>query len=83
LFEREKGVKAREGRVPAGWLIEKAGFKGATYGGAQASMQHPNYLVNASGEATSAEVLELADTIKEAVREQFGVELSEEAAYLV
>jgi UDP-N-acetylenolpyruvoylglucosamine reductase len=46
-------------------------------------MQHPNYLVNASGEATSAEVLELADTIKEAVREQFGVELSEEAAYLV
>jgi UDP-N-acetylmuramate dehydrogenase len=83
LFEREKGVKAREGRVPAGWLIEKAGFKGAMYGGAQASMQHPNYLVNASGEATSAEVLELADTIKEAVREQFGVELSEEAAYLV
>jgi UDP-N-acetylmuramate dehydrogenase len=79
LFEQEKGVQSRENRVPAGWLIEKAGFKGAMFGGAQASMQHPNYLVNASGSATSAEVLELADTIKEAVREQFGVELQEEA----
>ncbi|MEN9412930.1 MAG: hypothetical protein RLZZ342_17 [Candidatus Parcubacteria bacterium] len=82
LFEQEKGVQSRENRVPAGWLIEKAGFKGAMFGGAQASMQHPNYLVNASGEATAAEVLELADTIKEAVREQFGVELHEEAAFL-
>lgn len=82
LFEREKDVIAREGRVPAGWLIEKAGFKGAMFGGAQASIQHPNYLINASGEATAAEVLELADTIKEAVREQFGVELHEEAAVL-
>lgn len=80
LFEKEKGVKSREGRVPAGWLIEKAGFKGAFLGGARASQQHPNYLVNESGQATAAEVRELADTIKEAVREQFGVELSEEAA---
>lgn len=82
LFEKEKGVVSREGRVPAGWLIEKAGFKGAMLGGAQSSLQHPNYLVNASGAATAAEVRELADTIKEAVREQFGVELQEEAAFL-
>lgn len=82
MFEKEKGVKSRENRVPAGWLIEKAGFKGAMFGGARASFQHPNYLVNESGEATAAEVKELADTIKEAVREQFGVELHEEAAFL-
>ncbi len=82
MFEKEKGVASRESRVPAGWLIEKAGFKGATLGGAQSSMQHPNYLVNASGNATAAEVRELADTIKEAVREQFGIELIEEAAFL-
>ncbi len=82
MFEKEKGVKSRENRVPAGWLIEKAGFKGAMLGGARASFQHPNYLVNESGEATAAEVKELADTIKEAVREQFGVELQEEAAFL-
>lgn len=82
LFEKEKGVKSRENRVPAGWLIEKAGFRGAMLGGARASFQHPNYLVNESGEATAAEVKELADTIKEAVREQFGIELHEEAAFL-
>lgn len=82
MFEGEKGIVSRENRVPAGWLIEKAGFKGAMLGGAQSSMQHPNYLMNASGSATAAEVRELADTIKEAVREQFSVELTEEAAFL-
>lgn len=82
MFEKEKQVKSRENRVPAGWLIEKAGFKGATLGGAQSSMMHPNYLLNASGTATAAEVRELADTIKQAVREQFGVELAEEAAFV-
>lgn len=81
-FESEKCTRSRENRVPAGWLIEKAGFKGATLGGAQSSVMHPNYLLNASGTATAAEVRELADTIKQAVREQFGVELVEEAAYV-
>lgn len=79
-FEDEKGVRSREQRVPAGWLIEKAGFKGATLGGAQSSLQHPNYIINATGSATAHDVLALADTIKAAVREQFGIELTEEAA---
>lgn len=82
MFEAEKQVKSRENRVPAGWLIEKAGFKGARIGGAQSSMMHPNYLLNESGTATAAEVRELAATIKQAVFEQFGVELHEEAAQL-
>ena len=82
MFEREKGVKAREGRVPAGWLIEKAGMKGAMEGGAMASLQHPNYLVNATGTATASDVRALAEKIKSAVQGQFGVELHEEAAIL-
>ncbi len=81
LFATEKGVQAREGRVPAGWLIEKAGMKGARVGGAMASMQHPNYLVNME-HATAEDVRELATKIKQAVREQFGIELHEEAAHL-
>jgi len=81
LFEKEKGVQAREGRVPAGWLIEKAGMKGAALGGAIASLQHPNYLVN-TGSATAAEVRELAVRVKAAVKEKFGIELQEEAAQL-
>ncbi len=79
MFEKEKGVKAREGRVPAGWLIEKAGMKGVVVGGACASEQHPNYIVN-TGTATAKDVLALAAKIKDAVRQKFSVELHEEAA---
>ncbi|MBM3261662.1 UDP-N-acetylmuramate dehydrogenase [Candidatus Kaiserbacteria bacterium] len=77
-FEEEKKTVAREGRVPAGWLIEKAGMKGATEGGAQASEQHPNYIINTDN-ATAVDVLALAERIKLAVKEKFGVTLQEEA----
>lgn len=81
MFEKEKSATSRAGRVPAGWLIEKAGMKGATVGGAIASLQHPNYLVN-QGDAKASDVRELAEAIKKKVAEQFGVELNEEAAVL-
>ena len=81
LFETEKKVKARSGRVPAGWLIEKAGLKGATVGGASASEQHPNYIVN-MGTATAADVLSLASRIKYEVKKQFNIDLVEEAVVL-
>ncbi|MDR3571477.1 MAG: UDP-N-acetylmuramate dehydrogenase [Candidatus Pacebacteria bacterium] len=81
VFETEKGVKSREGRVPAGWLIETAGMKGATVGGAIASLQHPNYLVNRGG-ATAANILELAAKIKAEVSKRFSITLDEEAALL-
>lgn len=82
MFEKEKGMKSREGRVPAGWLIEKAGMKGAKVGGAIASQQHPNYLVNTGG-ATARDVKELAEKIKQEVKRQFGILLEEEAVVLV
>lgn len=81
MFEREKDAPAREGRVPAGWLIEKVGLRGACVGDAVASEQHPNYIKN-DGSATAAQVRELARKIKDAVREQFGIELQEEAVVL-
>ncbi|HEY4516509.1 MAG TPA: UDP-N-acetylmuramate dehydrogenase [Candidatus Paceibacterota bacterium] len=81
LFEKEKKVKSRESRVPAGWLIEKAGLKGATVGGAIASDQHPNYLVN-TGNATAKDVLALAAKIKDEVKKQFNVDMHEEAAII-
>ena len=81
MFEKEKQVKSREGRVPAGWLIEKAGLKGMAVGGAIASIQHPNYIVNQGG-ATSHDVCNLAQIIKLEVFNQFGIELHEEAAIL-
>ena len=81
MFKREKGAPARLGRVPAGWLIEKAGMKGATVGGAIASLQHPNYIVN-QGNATAKDVETLADKVKIAVMSQFGVQLHEEAVVI-
>lgn len=81
MFEQEKGTESRGGRVPAGWLIEKAGLKGARLGGAQSSERHPNYLVNVEN-AKAFEVRELADRIKRTVEEKFGVMLEEEAVIL-
>lgn len=81
MFEKEKQLRSRGGRVPAGWLIEKAGMKGATVGDAIASLQHPNYIIN-QGNATARQVRELAEKIKQAVLEKFGVLLEEEAAVL-
>lgn len=77
-FETEKGVKSREGRVPAGWLIEKAGMKGVIEGDAQCSPQHADYIVN-RGAAKANDVKILAEKIKIAVRKKFGIELREEA----
>lgn len=79
MFEEEKGVTSRGGRVPAGWLIEKTGMKGAQLGGAQVSPQQANYIINASGSATAEEVRELAQKVKDEVRRQFDVVLMEEA----
>ncbi|OGG73009.1 UDP-N-acetylenolpyruvoylglucosamine reductase [Candidatus Kaiserbacteria bacterium RIFCSPLOWO2_01_FULL_53_17] len=81
MFEKEKGVRSRGGRVPAGWLIEKAGMKGVRVGDAISSEQHPNYLVNA-GNAKATEVRALAEKIKAAVKSKFEVELEEEAVVL-
>jgi UDP-N-acetylmuramate dehydrogenase len=81
MFEKEKGVRSRESRVPAGWLIEKAGLKGHRVGGAVASLQHPNYIVN-EGSATAHDVANLAQVIKLEVFLQFSIELHEEAAIL-
>lgn len=77
-FELEKGVKSRGSRVPAGWLIEKAGMKGLRLGGAQCSDQQANYIVNVDY-ASAENVRELAQKIKKKVRQQFDVSLQEEA----
>lgn len=78
LFEKEKDLKSKGGRVLAGWLIEKVGMKGMSLGGAIASPMHPNYIVN-SGNATAEDIKRLSDLIKNKVKNEFGVELKEEA----
>jgi len=61
----------------AGALIEQAGLKGLTVGGAQVSTKHAGFVIN-TGEATCADVLELIAQIQRTVMEKDGVQLEPE-----
>lgn len=65
----------------AGALIEQAGLKGFSIGGAQVSEKHAGFIVN-SGDATAQEVYELSRYIIRTVREQTGVTLEPEICFL-
>jgi len=65
----------------AGALVDRAGLKGASVGGAKVSPTHGNFIVN-DGRATAADIKQLIDQCRNAVRERFGVELREEVGYL-
>lgn len=70
---------AEAGRVklPAAWLIERAGWKGAQRGGVGVHPGHALVLVN-YGANSGAALLELAGDIQASVQEQFGVSLEME-----
>lgn len=58
----------------AGALIDRAGMKGASVGGATVSPEHANFIVAAPG-ASASDVLRLIRTVRRRVAERFGVEL--------
>lgn len=67
----------RAGDIPAGWLLERAGVKGWTCGGAEISQKHANFIVNRGG-ATSGDILQLMNAAQAAVYDTFGVKLERE-----
>lgn len=69
-------------KIPAAWMIEKCGFKGATEGGAAVYEKQPLVLVNKTGNASPKDVLTLENRIITAVRDRFGVELHPEVEHL-
>lgn len=58
-------------------MIDQAGLKGLSVGGAQVSTKHAGFIVNTGG-ASCADVLALIDKIKEAVFAASGIELEPE-----
>lgn len=64
----------------AGELIEKSNLKGYQIGGAQVSEKHANFIIN-TGNATAADIKNLANHIKKIVKEKTGLELEEEVKY--
>jgi len=62
---------------PAGWYLEQVGMRGMRSKGAMVSAEHANWILN-TGNASSADVLELMKTGRTRVFERFGVCLEEE-----
>lgn len=66
-FKNPEGHKAWE-------LIDKAGCRGLTLGGAQVSEKHCNFLIN-TGNATAAELEALGEEVRKRVKEKTGITL--------
>jgi UDP-N-acetylmuramate dehydrogenase len=70
VFKNPPGAAAAQ-------LIEKAGFKGKSVGGARVSDRHANFIIN-ENQAKASDVRELITQIQSSVLEQFGVQLEPE-----
>jgi UDP-N-acetylmuramate dehydrogenase len=66
-FKNPDGHKAWE-------LVDRAGCRGFSLGGAQVSEKHTNFLIN-TGSATSAEIEALGEEVRRRVKDSSGVEL--------
>ena len=67
--------------LPAGWLIDQAGLKGARVGNVVVSDKHANFMIN-TGDATSHDVQALVKKIQTEVQKTFGLKLEPEVFFL-
>ena len=70
-------ISEDEIKVPAGWLIDKAGFKGYRNGDAGVHKNQALVLVN-YGEASGEEILSLSKKIQFTIKDQFEIDLEAE-----
>lgn len=68
-------------KIPAAWLIEQSGMKGAREGGAEVYERQPLVIVN-TGSATAQDIVTLAARVLDAVRTRFGISISPEVNYI-
>ena len=69
-------------KIPAAWLIDQCGWKGAVRGGAGVWPSQPLVIINASGDASPEEILALEDSIRMSVSDRFGIVLSPEVEHI-
>ena len=65
-------------KVPAGWLIENAGWKGKQIGNVASHKLQALVIINATGNATGKEIYDFSTMIIDAVKEKYGIELERE-----
>lgn len=68
-------------KIPAGWLIEQCGFKGKSHGTVGVYEKQALVLVNL-GDARGHEIALVAESIRTAVMERFGIEIIPEVKYI-
>jgi UDP-N-acetylmuramate dehydrogenase len=72
-----------EVKLPAAWLIERAGFpKGFALGPVGISTRHTLALINRTGTATCADLLALRDLITTTIAARFAITLEQEPVFL-
>ncbi len=81
FFKNLQPLPGEERRRAAGSVLEQAGAKKMSYGGAKVFEKHANFIIN-EGKATASDVKHLADMLKQKVLKDFGIELSEEVLYV-
>jgi UDP-N-acetylmuramate dehydrogenase len=67
-------------KLGAGFLIDRAGFRGKSVGGAKVSDKHANFIVN-TGQARAKDVVKLINSIKKKVKKIYKINLQEEIVY--
>lgn len=77
FFKNVEDPQQPYGKLAAGKLLDDVGAKKIRVGGAAVSDKHANIIINAD-QATSKEIRQLADILKDKVRNKFGIELQEE-----
>lgn len=65
-------------KIPAGWMIEKCGWKGKSIGNAAVHENQALVLINKTGKASGKEILHLASEIVESVKLKFGITIEKE-----
>lgn len=81
FFQNLPPLPGMDRRRAAGAVLEQAGAKQMTFGGASVFEKHANFIIN-TGSATANDVKELAKLLKAKVLTDFGISLSEEVRYI-